>query len=491
MRTEWSDKKETFYRNLVTNGVTTWDELKDLYPFGWEECLTDRLKGMFEGFYKTPCECAMPKGNPRLVNRFPLGADPEFVFVDRDIRVDASTLNMKAGLAYGADNNGRLVEIRPYPARFQVDVLASVLSTMRWMSVMVPNTQRYEWQAGAFLFNDGLGGHVHMGRKQTHLRDKEVLSLDKLSIELEMLGVYPKLETERRRRGDQFGQLYGQRGDIRLQKYGYEYRTFPSWLDSPWMAYFHLVLSKLAVYDPELFHARDTSEKHLSNLLHYFKSLDDDARVAHWALKRWGIPRHIGGDFRARWGLTGYENVTSKVKLIPQSIKPNRADSVEVWEHLVYGTPLKVSHLPEPSWSPTTVPTGFAMALTHLETRGQKGLGEMLWNVVIPAKAEFDILPMRAGVIKFQITEGMLKYMRADWHKTLPKDSYEVRGHGNLLYIDTHGDFSKAKDLLLGGVFPFWDVRKVTETTLADWAKTPKGDKKPLRHLLGEELYKS
>src|SRR5581483_4609146 len=59
-------------------------------------------------------------------------------------------------------------------------------------------------------------------------------------------------EMAERRGGDRLGQHYGMPGDFRLQTHGYEYRTFPSWLDSPALAFISITLAKLCVHCPGL-----------------------------------------------------------------------------------------------------------------------------------------------------------------------------------------------------------------------------------------------
>ena len=190
----------------------------------------------------------------RFVNRFCLGADPEWIFGSREdpgLKASAKDFGMKTGCAFGMDSNGRLAELRAYPSRWAVEVVAGIAETLRWVPLAASNTLAYDYVAGAHKTEDSLGGHVHLGRKRPYRAD-EILALDALNHALAAAGVFPLKEWNYRRsqRGGRFG--YGQDGDIRLQGHGYEYRAFPSWLDSPRQAFLVLTLSKLAVVDPKL-----------------------------------------------------------------------------------------------------------------------------------------------------------------------------------------------------------------------------------------------
>src|SRR5581483_8667143 len=123
-----------FYRVAISHGISAPEGMHRAFPLGCavsEQILESWLKRLQK----------LPEFGPqrRYVNRFKVGADPEFVFVssgltrDEDSRVDAHHLGLQQGPAFGADNNGRLAEIRPHPSRSALRVCASILSTLRWM----------------------------------------------------------------------------------------------------------------------------------------------------------------------------------------------------------------------------------------------------------------------------------------------------------------------------------------------------------------------
>lgn len=352
---------------------------------------------------------------PRLINAFKVGADPEFVFadLDRGIRVDAEQFRLKTGIAFGADMNGRLVELRPRASRFALHVLSSILEELRWLSVYNRDTMAYAWRAGAFLYKDGVGGHVHLGRKKglkpvrawadyfnaqhgRHRREEEVVvkpeqpeelrRMDLIFYALTELGVYNKAQVEARQAGDQHGQRYGMFGDVRMQAHGYEYRAYPSWLDHPLSAYLALVLTKLAAYDPEVLPNPNRPPRNtefclrlIKNFLAYYKGRDDDAALAYAALNRHGLPVYSGDDFKTRWGIS-YAGRHTIPRYIPDVIKGDPATTQELFEFLQHGTAIPPS-APRQTWN-GSIPNSHKCCLDAISsTRGQKGLGELAFGL--------------------------------------------------------------------------------------------------------------
>src|SRR6266446_1625709 len=159
---------------------------------------------------------------PRLCNRFKLGADPEFTFQGKDgSYIYAENLGLTTLTGFGCDMSGRQAEIRAYPSRFALEVVASIADSLRWMGGVENGvTLGLNWQATAFNGKDGCGGHIHFGRRRPQLRERQTLTPGH----------------------------YGKAGDIRVTNHGYEYRTPSTPLSSPWLTYFTLVVNKLMVY---------------------------------------------------------------------------------------------------------------------------------------------------------------------------------------------------------------------------------------------------
>src|SRR5271157_3918703 len=354
---QWLDQKRKFYRDICKWTPENLVELKRMLanPWGAEDF---RLERWWKKFHEIP-ESIILGG--RLVNHYMQGADPEFQLVRREEEGDeednglrhAELFGLKAGRAFGADNNGRLVEVRPKPSRNQLEVLGSIHDTLRWMYILLPTVRDLSWVCGAFLNGDGLGGHVHVARKREKLQEKEVQALDGIARLIEELRLFNKSQLDRRRQGDRFGQIYGVPGDIRKQKYGYEYRTYPSWLDSPWMAYLHLVLTKLAIFDPELVNtATGNAKQHIKSILRYYRGTDDDAELAVWAMERMGLPINQGGDFKGRWGLGGYGKERIEGVFVPDSIPASKGTLEELWGYFAEGKGIKTGQLLLPAWEP-------------------------------------------------------------------------------------------------------------------------------------------
>jgi hypothetical protein len=427
---------------------------------------------------------------PRLVQHFTIGADPEFVLLDPigTQRLDGSRLGLRTGMAYGVDSNGRLLEIRPEPSRSALEVLASILVTLRWFSINVPTAVSYQWRAGAFVLRDGLGGHIHLGRK-TAQREREVEALDRVYHVLNQQGVFPSDECTARRAGDQFGQRYGQDGDIRMQNHGYEYRTLPSWLDSPLMAYLCLVLGKLVAHDPEPFREIPKTSKQggwnrVLNLLRKYEGLDDDARILLWSLEKHGLPKFVGGDFKGRWGISGSMAGASQVEVIPASIKPTVDEMKEMFCHLVNKSPL-VPGIPKPYWV-TKVPKGYVLITSYTDTSRRGGnFGEVLNGLVVPEDFPIRFEPSDVNV-HLMLSGDLVAMMSPDWGKVGQALGINIgRRKDARTWIGLSREVRENKytprlrRLLTSGVFPIWTVETVKESSWTDWRAAQKPPKKP------------
>lgn len=437
----------------------------------------------------------------RYVNRFKIGADPEFCFSSSSRRCDASLLKLNQGPAFGADNNGRLVEVRPHPSRSAIEVCASILTTLRWMAVLTPSTLDYDWLSGAFLYDDGIGGHVHFGRKRP-TRKEEVSALDNIEEALLFLGAYPKDQVDRRRLGDARRQVYGKPGDFRLQSHGYEYRTFPSWLDNPALAFLTLTLSKLAVLEPGLFEFGsknyDLETTRIKNFLAYFKSVDDDARLARVLLDR-GLPSHKGGDFKPQWGISPEITSVKKpdVRVIPLTIKAD-ADSVkEIFDHLFEGKPL-ASRIPAPTWNPLIPPKGYTMCIDRSNTVLQKGLGEAIWDLCSPDTYKIGFRGINApSKYALYISPALVEKLGANWNSRFKGNAIrwnDMDGYAIGIPSEwrTGGKVRRLRELLCNGTLPIWKVRDCKGDSVMQWSKDrtfskPKTD----RRLIGRVLWES
>jgi hypothetical protein len=489
---KYQEQHEAFKRLMIQQGIYRLEQLNQALPFGCS-VPAPKIDKWLNRLLELPTEFC---GQRRYVNRFKLGADPEFVFSHGGERTDARLLQLQQGLAFGMDNNGRLTEIRPYPSRSALNVTASILAALRWMAILYPKTLAYDWCAGAWICGDGVGGHVHFGRKRPG-RDVEVKALDVLEDELLAVNAYPCKEVMRRRQGDGRNHPYGLPGDIRLQLHGYEYRTFPSWLDSPELAFLTITLAKLVVQNPALTQGYvvlpsvDRHFQRIKNLLAYYKDVDDDARLALKMITK-KFPIHAGGDFKKRWGIGDGMASTTKITCIPQSVKPDREDIEEMFEYLA-GNRILWSRVPKPTWNPLNPPNGYVMAIHDVNTHGAKGLGELVWDVC--RHESFDYVlgnnrDMQRGLY-FVIPRNLAKTLPVGWQKFCG-GKVTVGGDGRIIYSSEKtreaATFHECRRLLLETVFPFWQVGKVKPDSYDQW-KAGLAKRSPKPKFQGQILY--
>lgn len=480
---EYVEYRKAFYKEAIAHGISVKEQIKEAFPLGYA-VPEQKMISWLSKLSKLPSFSSQR----RYINRFKLGADPEFVFVsgrrsmreEDETRMDANSIGMRQGQAFGADNNGRLTEIRPHPSRSALKVCASIMSTLRWMALCFPDVLELQWRSGAFIHGDGIGGHVHFGRKRPNRRT-EVAALDVLSEMLLSLGVYPAAENNLRRNGDRLHQIYGRPGDFRIQQHGYEYRTFPSWLDTPSLAFITITLAKLVVCNPELMltfpvaGSGSLQLQRIKNLCAYYKDVDDDALLACYILRR-GLPRHGGGDFKAAWGSDVRRPVGGVVipTMIPTSIPSAEVDEGEMFAHLMEGTPLR-PRVPSPTWAPLNPPRGYHMVLTRTTTLGMKGLGEMIWDICGHDSMRIAVSGARAGSHPLTISRALTVLLGKDWQKGLhvPIRVGDELGGGVSLHIAQDwresGNARKMKDALLSGVFPLWRVHNAGLSAMKDW----------------------
>ena len=323
---------------------------------------------------------------PKLINRFCVGADPEFTLMHAAVvkregivpnaYIHARTLGMSTCEPFGADMSGRQAEVRAHPSRFVLEVVASLVDTLRWMNEMYSVGNCY-WNASAMLHTDGVGGHIHIGRKRPDLQEATT-SLDTLTrvmikegICVDSAGALLRAKTN-----------YGHYGDVRPQKHGYEYRTMPTWLTSPYTAYLTLTWAKLAVLHGLTISPADfkTNKGYtmLRNLLRMYASRDDDARIALSALNTFGMPKYVVADMKSYWGIplrTG--KFSMERHHFPTTIPPQSQTILDVFKYLVTGEAL-VPRTPVPNWPLFQLPFGVHKINTTARTCGLEDVGQGL-----------------------------------------------------------------------------------------------------------------
>lgn len=478
-----------------------WTRATDVPPPWTTQLPQERIERWYRRMYKAPSE-PLAVGQ-RLINHFMLGADPELVFHNGVQRLDAQSFRLKAGPAFGADNNGRLCELRPAPSRSALSVLASLWLAMRWMVVYHPELLKYNWRAGSFFEGDGLGGHVHFGRKRTKLRDREVAVLDRLTHLQFVAGLFDREEGRERvhkAHGAPVGQPYGALGDIRQQPHGYEYRTLPSWIDNPWLAYFSLVASKLVVALPDMVApltqadseiGAEQARRQLQMLLAYYAPQDDDARLALAILAHRGWPSHASGmDFKTHWGLFPSGPLGSRMEaeapaIWPESVPSTAEDERELSMAMFENRAPELTAL-RPTWTPHSLPEGYVHLIKNVDTKLAPGLGEFAIGLVTHRDhpQQFVNCGHKHWAFRFPVVYG------ADIKRTgllgrlgVPADIATSEGE---IHINATKDYTleqlltARQAIVESQVFPLWNVAEVRPDSVQKWlaSKEPQGPKK-------------
>lgn len=340
---EFKNERKRYFDALICTG-----EIPSLYSmneFGVN--VPNKIKERWIKRIRDNNIMAFPK-EPKLVNHFSLGADPEFVFTDDKGRyVHAEKQGLDTLSAFGCDMAGRQAELRAYPSRSALAVVASLVDTLRWMNATM-EVSKLNWLGTPFFERDGCAGHIHFGRKRPR-RENEIKALDKVTRLLINAGVWLEEDLINRRNVAGFGKP----GDYRLQSYGYEYRSTPTWMCDPWLAFFVITISKLAMYHgTEIPVAnKENAWQQLMNLLDAYKGVDDDARLARRGINVLGYPKYKAGDFKERWGinpLTKYRIKYSR-HYIPSVIKPSPQTILELFDYINTGLAIKKRD-PEVTW---------------------------------------------------------------------------------------------------------------------------------------------
>lgn len=441
-------------------------------------CDQDSSRAAYEKFfvYDKPSKLKY-SGDGRWINHFCLGADPEFMFVHPDAGpVHATLCGLKAGLAFGADQNDRLVELRAAPYRDAVSVLASILGSLRWLyRYLGENHRTTEWHAPAFAHGDGMGGHVHFGRKRPQ-REDEVRGLDGLSRVMRACDLFDTAGWARRSKGDQFHQVYGAYGDIRAQKHGYEYRTLPTWLDSPRLAYLVLVLSKLVIVDPDITASWENNKfvgpwQLLQGLAKYYKGRDDDALILYSMMEHPSAFQYRGGDFRPRWGLTGKTEPLPKGMVIPAVIEPTPEDITDMTPYLTGSKALTMREC-APNFR-DSIPSGYKWIPSLLEYRRRPNIGDIFYDMVghagHPVGWDFDnhgcqiFVPSVYDARLLTKIAGDIQIRNNSESNFMIRIGQEWRKGEQLAHL---------RRVLYSGLLPLWKAESVEDSSFKRWTET-------------------
>jgi hypothetical protein len=353
---EFRDEQRRFNAFVIDEGTTPLEMEDTMKRAGINA--PQRLKDKWVKRFSEKADSIVYPQTPRLVNRFAVGADPEFALTGPNGEyTHASNCGLDMLHPFGCDLSGRQGEFRAHPSRFVLEVVASLIDTMRWMQKSVNGIENYSWNSVSYLQRDGFGGHVHFGRKRPFILD-EVNSLDVIYRSLSKTQVFnPATTLDREKRTK-----YGHFGDYRKQLHGYEYRTMPTWLSSPWAAFFTLVVSKLAVHHGELKYSSPKKYKQqILNLIAAYRRIDDDAAIAYRALQVLGYPIHDESDFKSRWGVSNIKEgrIAISHTWFPSTIPPDAFTNMELFNFLTDGTVIP-QRTPLLTWPTSELKDGFS-----------------------------------------------------------------------------------------------------------------------------------
>ena len=402
----YADEKRKLLQGVVNHGIPEKDFVKyGLATVAVPEFLLTRWKERFYGvnpMVKYPTE-------PRLVNHYSIGADPEFGFVTATgTYTHAANLNLNTLSAFGCDLCGRQAELRAAPSKFVLEVVASMVDELRWLSLSRPITRKYKWISNGFIGGDGFGGHIHFGRKQPGIKSA-IKSLDWLTWKLSQVGVLNGFEQRRA------GTHYGRERDYRVQPYGYEYRGISTWLCNPFIAHLTLTLAKLCILHDLTKAQDDINKMNIFSILSMFQNEDDDARIALQGLKlRKDIAMGSDDDMKKHWGI--YTGTNSNPNAFyPPIIQPSRTTKHELFLYLTKGLPLKET-VPEVTWNPSVLQKDEFPVEIQQHVAGLSEIAQGLLSKYVPVElhssggpATLFTLPARYRITPESINKQMAK----------------------------------------------------------------------------------
>src|SRR5271155_3396399 len=146
---EFQDEKRRLYHLAVEQGLDAHHDFSacTAAPVHYVEKWVKR-------FFSAPEKMEFPR-EPKLVNHFALGADPEFAFINNATGryCHAQDLGMITTLPFGCDMAGRQAELRAHSSRFALEVVASMVDALRWIPQFY-NVDELLWVAAPYVGND-------------------------------------------------------------------------------------------------------------------------------------------------------------------------------------------------------------------------------------------------------------------------------------------------------------------------------------------------
>ena len=419
--------------------------LKDVVQHGVEKPPQKLMQQWIEEF-REPLEA---EGHGRLANRFTIGVETEVCL--RYGLPGVALVRDRLGFIQNGDSKARIITEK------NRSCLAHVAAVWRALQLLTG------WNTHGDLVSCAMAGgrialnsSVHFGRFGPK-RFQEVQALDAVYSTLLQAQVLDWKNNPQRQQGDYKYRRFGYPGDIRGHGYGYEYRSLPSFVDSPAQIMLVVTLLKLAVLSSEEVSVWENVEgkpvAKILNLLAKFKGLDDDARFVYWMVCKFGLPTYADNDLWQSWELTG-----------PQySLQYPMPLTIEATEDWVKFTKSRLQRIP------AIMPTGRVWWKTWASASkyaGDTKLKKILWNLRgTDSEVYFMNNPLKTGE-KFHIETDSLSSVEQTRLEKIAGERIRVTRaavHHPTLGIDkqwfqrTYDAAEKIKLLLKGETFRFYE----------------------------------
>jgi Phage phiEco32-like COOH.NH2 ligase-type 2 len=212
------------------------------------------------------------------VNKFKIGADPEYYAIEPDGRHRNVALYTEKEAPVAWDHKGDVLEVKPAPSRYAFRIVRRIKKLLLEHPVsqlMLKDDLRF--RAGGRVKTDsrfiGLGGHIHLDIPYSDLSwGPQVERLQIVKTALEHMDILPKEDSSYRNRYSEVDLVRRANNADRV-----EYRGMCSWLHSPVTALLCLTAGKLVAAEPEHIPDKIGSVQELQQLFERFKSHDTDA----------------------------------------------------------------------------------------------------------------------------------------------------------------------------------------------------------------------
>jgi hypothetical protein len=218
----------------------------------------------------------------------------------------------------------------------------------------------------------------------------------------------------------------------------------------------------------------------LVGLAKYYKGRDDDAWLLYHAMERPERFAWAGGDFKARWGLSGQPATTPIV--YPSVIPATEQDIADVTTHLLSGSPIPMRE-PEPNFR-STIPAGYRWILPTVVTNRMPGIGEAIYDLVTHRERSHVRFIFEGDANIFSIFYPRryrgIRELHKFRHLSTPRMRIDCAygGGDNRFTVYLGRDWRKppyldtARKILRSGLLPLWTIDEVTEQSITEWNQT-------------------